>query len=497
MADRATLAAQGEAIRRMAGTGRRIAFVSGNFNVVHPGHLRLLRFAADNGDFLVVGVNPDEAPGVTVPLPLRLEGVRAVSLVGHAVALRSAPEAFVAGLQPEIVLKGKEFEGRFNAELATVEAYGGRLLFGSGEVRFSSLDLLRREYFRAAGRAAIVLPRAYPARHGFDVAELKDWLPRLSGLRALVIGDVIVDTYIDCDALGMSQEDPTLVVAPLATRSFVGGAGIVAAHARGLGAEVRLLTVAGADSHADFLARTLHAQGVGVDILRDATRPTTHKQRYRAKGKTLLRVNELRQHSVDAALSAGILTRAEALLGEVDLLLLSDFNYGCLPQPLVEAVSGMAARRGIPAFADSQASSQLADISRFRGMKLVTPTEHEARLALRDTESGLAVLAERLQEVTQAENVVVTLGAEGALIRSREAGQVRTDRLPAFNTAPKDVAGAGDSFFACLSLALRAGAGIWRGAYIAALAAGCQVSRMGNLPLTLDELGAELGGALR
>src|SRR6201985_2472216 len=52
-----------------------IAFVSGNFNVVHPGHLRLLKFAAEQAEILVVGVNPDNSPGVTVPQQVRIDNV--------------------------------------------------------------------------------------------------------------------------------------------------------------------------------------------------------------------------------------------------------------------------------------------------------------------------------------------------------------------------------------------------------------------------------------
>jgi bifunctional ADP-heptose synthase (sugar kinase/adenylyltransferase) len=54
-----------QTIRSSCEPGQTVAFVSGNFNVVHPGHLRLLRFAAEQADILVVGINPDFTPGVT------------------------------------------------------------------------------------------------------------------------------------------------------------------------------------------------------------------------------------------------------------------------------------------------------------------------------------------------------------------------------------------------------------------------------------------------
>jgi rfaE bifunctional protein kinase chain/domain len=478
-------------IRQRFGLGKRIAFVSGNFNVLHPGHLRLLKFASDNGDVLVVGVNADGTPGVTVPGQMRLEGLRSITMVDHALLLDEPPHEFIARLRPEIVVKGKEYQNHDNSEQAVVDSYGGRLLFSSGEVRFASINLLQRDYFET-NFSTIQKPPEYPARHGFQIPGLKDVISSIAGIKVLVIGDLIIDTYVDCEPLGMSREDPTLVVTPLNQKTFVGGAGIVAAHARGLGAEVQLLTVGGVDEDINFARKELEGYGVESSILVDETRPTTNKVRYRAHGKTLLRVNRLRQHSVDAELISEMVRRIEVLLPTIDLLLFSDFNYGCLPQALVDAVVNLASPRGVMLAADSQASSQLADISRFKSMTLITPTEHEARLAMQDSESGLVILIERLRQAAQAENVVVTLGAEGLLVHASEEGSWQTDRLPAFNTAPKDVAGAGDCFFTCTALALRAGVDIWKSTYLGSLAAAHQVSRVGNLPIEASDLIAEI-----
>src|ERR1700685_2294318 len=114
------------------GDNKSIAFVSGNFNVVHPGHLRLLKFAAEQADSLVVGVNSDAAVGVTIPQDMRLENVRSIGMVDHAVGLDVPAAEFITALKPDIVVKGKEFETRSNPEQAPVEAYGGRLIFSSG-----------------------------------------------------------------------------------------------------------------------------------------------------------------------------------------------------------------------------------------------------------------------------------------------------------------------------------------------------------------------------
>jgi rfaE bifunctional protein kinase chain/domain len=479
-----------QAIRASCGADKTIAFVSGNFNVVHPGHLRLLKFATEQADVLVVGVNSDSTPGATLEQEMRLDNVRSISFVHHVVRLEAPASDFIARLKPSIVVKGKEFEDRSNPEQEVVDAYGGRLVFSSGELRFASLSLLERD--SNIDISTVRKPLEFPKRHGFEIGGMKKLLGKLSGMRVAVIGDLIVDEYVTCDAVGMSQEDPTIVVTPLMTRTFVGGAGAVAAHAHGLGADVRFFTLVGNDESACFARDTLEQHGVVCEAFTDETRPTTRKQRFRALNKTLLRVNHLRQHAADDDILRQILSSVEKALKSCDLLLFSCFNYGCLPQDLVDAIADRARGQGVMMAADSQVSSQTGDVSRFKDMTLLTPTEREARVALNDFISGLAVISDRLTQRARAKNLVITLGAEGALINSMVDGELEYDRLPAFNPSPKDVSGAGDSFFMASSMALRAGANIWEASYLGSLAAALQVSRVGNLPLSTAELVTEI-----
>src|SRR6266851_6154769 len=198
---------------RLAFDNKTVAFVSGNFNVVHPGHLRLLKVAAEQADVLVVGVNSDKTAGVTLPQDMRLENVRSIGMVGCAVGLDVPAHTFIEALKPNVVVKGKEFEKRLNPEQAAVDSYGGRLVFSSGELRFASVSLLERDY-SGADLKAMRKPVDFHERHGFDPSALKSVLNKMSGMRVLVIGDLIIDDYVTCDAVGMSQEDPTIVVTP-------------------------------------------------------------------------------------------------------------------------------------------------------------------------------------------------------------------------------------------------------------------------------------------
>jgi rfaE bifunctional protein kinase chain/domain len=307
----------------------------------------------------------------------------------------------------------------------------------------------------------------------------------------MVFGDLIVDEYITCDPIGMSQEDPTVVVTPIHSDSFIGGASIVAAHASGLGAKVRYFSVIGRDAAGDFAKNILLDKGVIANLLIDDSRPRTLKLRYRAKNKTLLRVSHLKQHLISQDLIEEIYGEALKYFEKTDLVIFSDFNYGSLPQSLVDRLINYCKLHKIPYVADSQSSSQTGDISRFPGSLLITPTEREARLAMMDNESGLVVLANRLITKSNVKHCILTLGEEGILIHSpveEQSGRLVSDQIEALNSFPKDVSGAGDSLLICSSMALTLGATIWEAAYLGSVAAACQVGRIGNIPLNVNEL---------
>ena len=148
-------------------------------------------------------------------------------------------------------------------------------MFGSGDTSFSSLELIRNEK-EFVNHSSIVRPTEFIDRHGLSVLELQTVLDRMASLKVCVIGDTIVDEYVQCDPLGMSQEDPTIVVTPIMTDKFVGGAGIVAAHARYLGAKsVDFISVVGDDEAGEYVSEKLRSYGLNPHFLIDDSRPTT------------------------------------------------------------------------------------------------------------------------------------------------------------------------------------------------------------------------------
>jgi rfaE bifunctional protein kinase chain/domain len=466
-------------------------FVSGHFNVIHPGHLRVLRFAKECGDHLIIGLESDRIAGkdAHVRYSLRLEGLLSNSWVDEVVLMDESASDLILKIKPDIVVKGREFQAQYNPEEGVINSYGGELLFSSGESVFSSIDILRKEIQSNHG---ISLPEDYLIRHSIDRKNIINLVKSFSEKKVCVIGDLIVDEYITCEALGMSQEEPTLVVTPIDSAKFIGGAGIVAAHAAGLGSRVNFLSVIGSDETGSLAEKFLKDAGVNSFCIVDKHRPTSLKQRFRSKGKSLLRVNHLRKSALDISQQEVILNKFKNIVKDLDLLVFSDFNYGCLPQKLVDEAIILAKKNKVMIAADSQSSSQMGDISRFHDIDLLTPTEREARISLNNYEDGLVILIDKLRKKTNVSNVLLKLGEEGLIIHGPDNKNWLTDKITALNELPRDVAGAGDSLLITSILTLACGGDLWEASLLGSLAAAIQVSRVGNTPLKAKEIINEL-----
>ena len=466
----------------------KLVFVSGSFNVIHPGHQRLLRFAKECGDRLIVGVYSDKMAGLAAHISeeLRLEGVRANSWVDEAFLIEDSVIKSIDKLKPDIVIKGKEHESRFNPEIEPLSKYGGSLIFSSGESLFSSADILRREFNNDVSQD-LVLPKEYCKRHNISKNSLINLVEKFNKLRICVIGDLIIDEYIECQPLGMSQEDPTLVVTPVDRKKFIGGAGIVAAHGVGLGAKAQIFSVIGNDELGRLAKEKLQSYGVHENLLIDDNRPTTHKEKYRSNNRSLLRVSKLYQGTISKELSENLISKIEEQIKDFDLIIFSDFNYGCISNDTIKQISQMATKNNVLMIADSQSSSQIGNISRFKSMDLITPTEIEARISLGNKEDGLVILAEELRKESLAKNILLKLGSDGLLIHAYNSNkeEFETDRLGVFNKSPIDISGAGDSLLVCCGLALASGGNIFDAALLGSLAASVQVGRIGNTPIKI------------
>ena len=321
-----------------------------------------------------------------------------------------------------------------------------------------------------------------------------DIVQHFHGLRALVIGEAMLDTYLEGSATRLCREGPVPVVLKTGEHRFPGGAANTAMNLRALGADVTFLSVVGADQAGAALHAALQAGGVSdAWLVEDASVSTHSKLRILANGQYIVRFDEDAQAPSPASQQA-LLTALEHLNPSIDLVVVSDYGYGVLTDELIDRLHALRSARHVPLLVDSK---YLHRYNHSRAT-VVTPNQGEAESLVQRYEAqggvnasngidhdALHDLGQRLLSLIDAENVAITIAKDGVFLANRQGLAKRLPAYPVFH--PNDI-GAGDSFAAALALSLAAGASIEDAGCIAIDASSIAVTKRWTAIVTHQEL---------
>ncbi|HLZ99827.1 MAG TPA: adenylyltransferase/cytidyltransferase family protein, partial [Steroidobacteraceae bacterium] len=181
---------------------KKVIMCHGTFDVVHPGHIRHLLYAKTKADILIASLTSDEHikkgnMRPYVPEDLRAVNLAALEMVDYVVIDRDpTPLKNLACIQPDYFAKGYEYTAgtvhpRTREEIEILESYGGEIIFTPGDIVYSSSALLELAPPSISVEKLMVLMEA----EGVTFKDLRDALAMISGQRAHVVGDTIVDSY--------------------------------------------------------------------------------------------------------------------------------------------------------------------------------------------------------------------------------------------------------------------------------------------------------------
>lgn len=317
---------------------------------------------------------------------------------------------------------------------------------------------------------------------------MRDLLPLielLEDVRVVVLGDVMLDTYVWGDVSRISPEAPVPVFEVVERTYQPGGAANAAAGIAALGGSVGVGGVVGGDAAAEALRGTLASYGVSDDgVVFDGERPTTTKTRFIATNQQVVRVDEEGRVPLREETAAELLEWARRSLADAHAALLSDYGKGTVT-PRVASVFVAAARQaGIPVVVDPKGP----DFAKYAGATVVTPNVREAREASRirhQDDAALDEIAADLRGFLDGAALLVTQGAAG--MRLYREGHP-PEEVPALAREVYDVTGAGDTVAATLAAALGRGVGLADAVRLAAAAAAVAVGHLGAARVTLEEL---------
>lgn len=311
-----------------------------------------------------------------------------------------------------------------------------------------------------------------------------------SKLKILVIGDVMVDSYVFGGVSRISPEAPVPVVLATKKEKRLGGAANVALNVQALGATPIPCAIVGDDIDGEFFLKRLKERDIpGKGVIISTDRQTTVKERVLSGAHQLLRVD----YETDKALSAieqkSLLAHIKNLLPECDAVIFEDYDKGVINKTIISETIAEANKLGIPTVVDPKKRNFLD----YRGATLFKPNLKELREGLKiecdptDLDSVKAG-AKALQEALDAKMVMVTLSEHGVFIKDNGD----THLIPAHIRQISDVSGAGDTVISIVACGLAAGLDAKTTAALANLGGGLVCEHVGVVPVSKEDLLSEV-----
>ena len=445
--------------------GRRVIYCHGVFDLLHIGHIRYFEQARAMGDILVVTLTPDRfvdkgphRPAFTETL--RAEAIASLSCVDY-VAINAWPtaEETLRLLRPDVYVKGAEFKnlqsdmtGKIAREEKIARDLGSRLAF-TDDIVFSSTSLINRflsDYPQEVAEYLDLFRNRHPPD---DVLAVID---RMATLKVLVIGDVIVDEYVYCEAIGKSSKDPVLALKYLSEDRFAGGVLAVANHVANFANQVELISVLGNRNHYEPFIRAGLNKKISPQFFTVDGIPTVTKRRI-LDGYSLnklIEIYDLDERELPPAVSEAICAAIRERAAKVDVVIVSDFGHGAINDQIIKTLCEAAPFLAINTQANA-GNRGFHTISRYPRADYACIAEHEMRLDARDAHGELRPLLEQTRQRLKARYIIVTRGQRGCLVSG--AGD-EFAAVPAFARKVVDRVGAGDAFLAITALAAAQGA---------------------------------------
>ena len=498
-----TLDEAGNLVRAAQRDGANVVLCHGCFDIVHPGHVRHLQHAARLGDRLLVSITGDSAMDKgtgrpLIPQELRAENLAALDCVNWVV-VDEQPTAveLLDRVRPDVFVKGREYEDNrdpsFQAERQVVEGYGGRLVFTSGDVVFSSTALI--EALETSANPFQARIHQLIGQQQLRPQDLQAAVQGFCDRRVLVVGETIIDTYVMCDRPDVASEGPVMSLRPLEYRRFDGGAAIVARHLAAMGARPTLLTALPRAPETEALRQRLALEGISVRWI-EVDRPLNEKQRFLVGASKVMKVDLGEPITLDAAGRRHLVDMAAEEARVCDAAIIADYGLGLLTSATMTSLCRKL--RPHVGLLVGDVSGRRSSLLAMRDVDLLCPSEVEMRDALHNYDEGLSAVAWQMLNKTKAARVLVTLGDQGLIAFDRGidgttapegwSGRLSAEHVPAMSPHAVDPLGCGDALLAAASLTVVGGGTLLLAGVLGSIAAAAQGRKLGNTVIGAADL---------
>ena len=293
----------------------------------------------------------------------------------------------------------------------------------------------------------------------------------------LVVGDVMLDRYIEGDITRISPEAPIPILNKQNEKCMLGGAGNVVANLRSFNVAVGLVGIIGDDEASIEIVDMLKKIKVNNNLVQIKNSYSTTKMRFTSKQHQIFRFD------VDLMLNKDkeIIEHVKAIIDDYNVILLSDYSKGVISDVVASKIIKLANKKGKKVLVDPKGK----DYKKYRGAYLITPNRDElSEIVGTDVQDNEVHHARKLLRNVKIDNILVTLGQDGMIIVDKKLSKhYKSQAVEIF-----DVSGAGDTVISSIAAGISAGLSLDKSIEIANIAAGCVVGKFGTATVTVDEL---------
>jgi rfaE bifunctional protein kinase chain/domain/rfaE bifunctional protein nucleotidyltransferase chain/domain len=477
----------------------KVAMCHGVFDLVHPGHIRHLVFAKQKVSKLIVSITSDIHVKKAelrpyVPQNLRAENLAALEFVDFVIIDENeTPIKNLRKIKPDFFVKGYEYvknqtNARTQIEIDVLKSYGGKFLFTPGDFVLSSSKIIQND----KPDLSIIKLKSLIEGEKVAVTDIYKTLSEFKNCEVLVVGDTIVDNYVNTSIIGNNAKTPTFSTKYINEENFIGGAAIVALHLKAAGAKVKFCSVLGNDSLKNFVKKELKKNKITDLTIIDNVRPTTEKKYFISGESRLLKVDKVENSPIDEILQDYIIKQIKN--HKKGIIIFSDFRHGIFNQRSTKLFI-KAINKGVYKVADSQVASRWGNILDFKNFDLITPNEKEVRFSLADQDTAIRPLASILYEKANCKILMLKLGERGLMTLRRKISQNDMRSffvVDAFEKNPVDPVGCGDAMLAYAALSLYVNKNPLIASILGSISAGLLSLVNGNTPVQKSDVKKKL-----
>ena len=460
----------------------------GVFDLLHIGHIYYLEEAKKNGEILIVSLTSDKFVNKGPSRPVFNEFQRAKMLAAlnfvDFVIISNNPtaEIILKELKPSVYCKGPDFRdskkdltGKIINETNIVKKYGGKVLFTKSET-FSSSNLINKFYSKHSDSHKKNINQI---KKKIGLEKILTSIKNIKKLKVLVIGELIIDEYVFCEAVGKSGKEPVMVLKYMNEEKYLGGSSAIARHLSSFNKQITLLTMLGEKK--EFLNKIKKElpKNINLKFIKKTNSPTILKKRIidKLNNSKLLGVYSMNDEMLNNKDETEFIKILKSEIPKHDLIIVTDYGHGFITDKAAKIILKLSKFLAVNAQINAM-SLGTQSMRKYKNLNCLTINEKELRYELRQKGKDLNPLIKKLSQDQKIQNLVVTRGKTGAILYNLKKNKFFYN--DAYSKNAVDKIGAGDALLTLISLCLKNKMDEKLSLMLASIAAGQVTDIVGN-----------------